>query len=321
MDKQIIYQIADQLDISPNEAEKIYSKAEAGGEMVALAPADWFNLRFLPNLVWIDERGYAQMCTDALKIVNRAAATDYGSSRQRDLGQLWGDMTRGYLAEYAFVLYLEKVWGISAELGHEQGKLDDYLATDIHTIRHAGSPTTRPPKINVSIKGTKWNGIWLDIPGGQFHHSDVHTLIKVGISRDHLFAYFKHISAFRDKILKIGVEVGALSSAEADQIFALLPEFKRIPAYICGFAARHRKYEPLPYEGKVGRKHFTITGWNGEIKSGDLDFIAKAEKIPNGGQVKFEGIGRFSHDSGYLFNTGSLLWSKDDWKQHVIDKI
>ncbi len=35
--------------------------------------------RLLPNLVFIDEPGYAAMCIDALKIVSTTAGTDFGS--------------------------------------------------------------------------------------------------------------------------------------------------------------------------------------------------------------------------------------------------
>ena len=70
--------------------------------------------------------------------------------------------------------------------------------------------------------------------------------------------------------------------------------------------------------GKRGRIHFTIKSWNGPIRSGDLDKIKEHEGIS--GTVKFEGIGTFSHDSGYLFNSGSLLWGEPDWKK-VIDSL
>lgn len=93
-----------------------------------------------------------------MKILKSTSASDYGSSRQRDFGQLWADMTRGYLAEYAFILFLQKHWNIKAELGHEQGDIQDYLPSDIHKIQKF-SEDSREPKIKIGIKGTKWNGI------------------------------------------------------------------------------------------------------------------------------------------------------------------
>jgi len=313
--------IAQKLKIPEEEAGVIVDKAEAGQEFFDDASLEiWLNKRFLPNIVLIDETGYAKMCIDALKILKSTAATDYGSSRQRDLGQLWGDMTRGYLAEYALILFLEKNWNIKAELGHEKGDLKDYLPSDIHKIQK-NSESLRDPKIKIGIKGTKWNGIWFDIPGAQFDHSDVHILVKVGTSRDHLFAYFKHISVFKDKVLKKGIELGALNQEEADILFDNLPLFQPIPAYIAGFAIKDKRYKDLDYSGKKGRKNYNIESWNGEMKSGDLQRIKEKEGISTNGKVKFEGIGDFSHENGYLFNVGNLLWKKDDWEKFVIKPL
>lgn len=303
--------LVENLHISPKEADTILKKAKTGREVTPEFDVDhWLNTRFLPNCVFIDEEGYAKMCVDALKILGTTAATDYGASRQRDLGQLWADMTRGYLGEYAFKQFMAEKWGLEAQLGHERGDLSEFLPTDIHTIR-TKDETYRPPKLQISIKTTKWNGIWLDIPGDQFNHAHLHILVKVGTGRDHLFAFFKHISVFRDKVLKRGEDVGALTPNQSEQLFAELPSFTPIPAYICGFVWRNATYEALNYQGKAGRKHFTITSWNGPINPGDLAHIKQIEDVP--GQVKFEGIGSFSHDKGYLFNTGSLLWQEKDW--------
>ena len=93
-----------ELKTDKKEAEKILEKALAGGEMKQPSDApNWIEKRLIPNCVFIDEDSYAEMCVDALKILSTTAATDYGSSRQRDMGQLWADMTRGYLGEIGFV--------------------------------------------------------------------------------------------------------------------------------------------------------------------------------------------------------------------------
>lgn len=312
--------VRDYLNTDEAEASLIVDKAIAGGEIVSSDGfEDWFSNRFVTNTIFIDEDGYAKMCIDALKILKGTAATDYGSSRQRDMGQLWADMTRGYLAEYAFIKYLKDVWNIDAELDHEKGDLSDYLPMDVHRVKKSSDSGFRVPRVKIGIKGTKWNGIWFDIPGNQFNHSDIHILVKVGTGRDHLFAYFKHISVFKDKVLKKGVEVGSLSQDEANVLFDNLPLFSPIPAYIVGFIVADADRGELPYTGKLGRKNFTIQSWCGEVKSGDLDLIKEKENVP--GKVSFEAIGEFSHDSGYLFNTGSLFWQKSDWKKYVINPL
>ena len=310
--------ISDLLNIEQKEAEIILEKAKSGGEISVEMPEEvWFENRFKPSIVFIDEDGYTKMCVDALKILGTTAATDYGSSRQRDLGQLWADMTRGYLGEYAFRLFLKKKLNIDATLGHEVGILSDYLPQDIHSVKEP-SGEYRSPNLKISIKTSKWNGIWLDIPGEQFSHSDIHVFVKVGTGRDHLFAFFKKISVFKDKVLMKGQSVGALTELESDAIYENLPNFKIIPSYICGFVKKDTPYQQLSYGGKKGRKNYKIHTWKGAINSGDLEIIRQRESI--NGKIEFEGIGKFAHDRGYLFNTGSLLWKDSDW-QEIKSKI
>jgi hypothetical protein len=138
------------------------------------------------------------------------------------------------------------------------------------------------------------------------------VLVKVGAGRDHLFAFFKKISVFKDKVLKRGEDVGVLSSDESKELYDKLPTFKPIPAYICGFVRKNEQYKQLSYTGKKGNKNYTIMSWNGPIMPGDIDAIKNKEGVM--GQVKFEGIGEFAHDKGYLFNTGNLLWEAKDWE-------
>jgi len=277
--------VAEYLSVSKAEALPIVEKAIVGGETEEKNLAEWFGLRFTPNVVFIDEEGYARMCIDALKILGTTAATDYGSSRQRDLGQLWADMTRGYLGEMAFKLFLAER-GVEIELGHEVGDLTDYLPSDIHRIKKSGEEW-RVPKARVGIKATKWNGIWFDIPGNQFSHSDLHLLVKVGTSRDHLFAYFKKISIFKDKILRVGQDIGLLSKVEAGNLYDKLPTFKPIPAYIAGFVAQNATYKELSYRGRKGRMHYTIREWNGPINPGDLEKVKNKESLSARGKVQF----------------------------------
>jgi len=308
-----ISKITETLQISSQEAEIIIEKAKAGKEITDSFTLDeWLETRFLPNCVLISEEGYTKMCVDALKILNSTASTDYGSTRQRDLGQSWSDMTRGYLGEYAFQEFMKQKWNLETTLNHEQGLLQDFLPTDIHLVKEQGGDY-RSPKLTIGIKTSKWNGIWLDIPGDQFNHSQVHVFVKAGTGRDHLFAFFKTLSVFKDKILKRGEEIGALTTDESRDLFDNLPSFTPIPAYICGFISSNQEYPDLSYSGKKGKKHFTIESWRGPILPGDLDRIKEIEKIS--GEVKFLGIGKFSHDKGYLFNSGSLQWKVDDWEK------
>jgi len=314
----VLDSIVAKIEVEPEEAELIVTKAISGGEIHnALSPEQWLEQRFLPNCVKIDLQGYSKMCIDALKILKTTAATDYGATRQRDLGQLWADMTRGYLGEYAFLLYLKTRYQVESELGHQQGQIDDYLPMDIHQVKTPMDTSFRPPQIKIGIKATKWNGIWCDIPGSQFGHSDVHVFVKVGTGRDHLFAFFKHLSVFKDKVLAEGQRVSSLTASEADEIYDNLPTMREIPAYICGFILKSGTYQPYAYAGKKGRMHYKITEWNGPRSPDDFATIRRQQNLATGAKIGFEGIDKFSHEDGYLFNAGNLFWKPEDWRRVI----
>lgn len=314
--KQVYREVGQHIGVSLKTAKKIVDKAIKGGEITDSFGAErWFEERFRPNIVYIDESGYTRMCVSALRIVMSTAPTDFGSSRQRDLGQLWADMTRGYLGELAFKKFLADRWGIEVGLDHAKGELENFLPRDVCQIKDGDSEdgSFREVESEVSVKTTKWNGIWLDVPGAQFNHSDAQVLVKVGTGRDHLFAYFKQISVFRDKVLQRGVSEGSLSRDEAEELFDDLPDFGAIPSYICGFVMRddYLNKEPV-YGGRMGRKHYTIDQWAGIYKVEMLETIKREYEVP--GRVKFQAIGSFSHDNAYIFNTGNLRWKSEDWQ-------
>ena len=318
---EVAAQVSASLSIEPSEASKIVNKARLGGEINDSCDAyRWLKDRFLPNVVSIDEDGYAHMCIDALKTITTTVATDFGGSRQRDLSQLWADKTRGYLGELAFVNWLKGKWDIDAELGHEQGSLEEYLPMDIHRVKKKGEATSRAPNLKIGVKATKWNGIWLDIWGSQFVHSDIHVLVKVGTGREHLVGYLKKISVFKDKILSEGRRIKAIDQEQADQIFKSLPSYQPISAYICGFVAKSQSYTNLPYAGQKKRKHYTISSWNGPIGRSDLESIRTKEGLAKDAQIKFEGIGKFAHDKGYVFNAGNLHWTDHEWEP-ILNKL
>jgi len=309
-----------EFQIDKDECLKILFKAKEGGEFKEDSEClEWYNERFKWATVSIDEDSYAQMCIDALKTVQFTAATDFGSTRQRDLGQLWSDMIRGYLGEYAFKEFLKIHWDIDAKLAHEKGDLAEYLPTDIPEIKRP-SMDWEKAKINIGIKTTKWQGIWLDITGDQFNHSDLHVLIKVGTGRDHLFGFFKKISVFKDKILQLGQNIGALNKQEADSLFDTLPSYHSIKAYICGFVDVQRDYSAMSYGGKKGNIHYTVTSWNGPYDPDDFDRIKTAEKLSDKAKVQLLGIGQLTNQPRYLFNTGNFLWNKSDWDR-VISRL
>lgn len=313
--EEAIGRISETLNIPLTVSELIVEKAKIGGEINEETTYDqWLSQRFIPNTVEISLSGYAEMCIDALKIVQTTAATDYGGSRQRDLGQLWADMTRGYLGEYAFKLFLED-HNVEVELGHEQGSLKDYLPLDIHSVKK-NNEKARAPRIDIGVKATKWNGIWMDIPGKQFFHSDIHVFVKIGGGRDHLFAFFNELGFFEKLLFKFGTGQGFMTNEDEEELLSHLPHFEPIHAYIAGFVDAREETAEASYTGRLAKKHYTISGWQGLFKPEDLHQIKQTNNVP--GEVKFEGIQSFSGTGQrYLFNAGNLEWKPEDWKKIV----
>tara|TARA_Y100000294_G_scaffold122484_1_gene113911 strand:+ start:126 stop:1109 length:984 start_codon:yes stop_codon:yes gene_type:complete len=305
------------------EVEKLILKVIAGREITnAEELSSWVEKRLKPNLVFISKNEYTEACIDALKMINTVAATDYGTSRQRDKLQLWADITRGYLGEICFQKFLLKKFAIQSTLEHKQGNVSDFLSSDISMVKNRTDTKYRSPKKNICIKTTKWNGIWLDIPGNQFSHSDMFVQVKINAGRDHLLGYMNELSIFKDKILKEGVSIGVLDDNELELLSNNLPKFSdiSISGYICGYVL-NKKYKKLSYKGKKGRKNFTIHTWCGPYYDDDIEKIKSKECLDSEtSKVKFEGIGQFSSANRYLFNSGSLLYREEDWRK-VLDYI
>ncbi len=104
-----------------------------------------------------------------------------------------------------------------------------------------------------------------------------------------------------------------MKKKEADHFFATIPDLNRIPAYIVGFVhSENVNSDNYEYDGKRGRKHYTIKSWKGRYKKRFLNDIKQKECIE--GDIKFEGINKFSHDDAYIFSTGHLKWRSSDWR-------
>lgn len=278
---------------------------------------NWFSYKFSPFIFKINEKEYLDCAIQALKVQFLLAGTDYGTSRQRDLGQKWSDTIRGYIGEFGVKKVFKERFNADIFLGHNAGSLDEFLPTDIHKISISGS-VPRKPRLNVSIKTTKSNGIWLDIPGDQFNHSDIYILSKIGVGTDHLFSFFKHISVFKDKILKCGFDEGCISQEEATDIYNQIPTFKPIYGYVCGFVESAGKDNSFVYSGNKGRTNFKIIDYCGKYEKEFLEIIKEREGAK---KVEFEGIGNFSQSNRYVFGMKSLRYSDFDWNNYVFSKI
>jgi len=316
-DQKLKSKIQSALEVDSAAANKIITAAIQGRETINEPSAieHWINTRLIPNTLLIDKDGYTEMCIDALKTISVQVLTDFGTSRQRDFGQAWADTIRGYLGEYALTKFLKKEFNVQTRLAHQRGIAETFYDSDISEVFHNGE--WRKPNINIGVKTTKFNGLWLDIAKGQFVKSNIHVQVKIGGGSTHLFSFFKELSVFKDKILKVGLEGNHLTQKESEQIWGDIPKFRNIPAYITGFAIRDYPYKPLDYEGRLAKLHFTIHSYRGLLPRNYREQIIKVEKIPARGKVKFVSINEFSKSERYLFNTGSILRDKSEWSDMV----
>lgn len=295
---------------------------------------DWLNW----SSVVLDENDYLKVALHALRLAPTLRGTDYGTARQRDLGQLWTDAIRGFLGEIAFAKWLREKYGLAVELDYSRGPLEEHLPSDIKSVEG------RQPRINISIKTTKLNGIWLDITGDQIEYSHVYVLVRVGVTREHLIAFFKKISVIRDKLMKIARERGLLSEEELSEIWNSVPEFSPLPAYVAGFLDKSEiseqiknKHSIIEADGevkvgkkvskKVGKKvsKIVINKYMGYWSSGEDNYAKnlreylrrKGKNIKDDMKIEFEGIREFSSALHFIVNSGLLKKRKEDWDSIV----
>jgi len=275
----------------------------------------WIENRLKPNLFFLDKEDYLESCIDSLRTVYAVASTDYGSSRQRDKAQLWSDMTRGYLGEIAVRKKFKNNFNIQVKLAHQPGRLADFTGSDLPFVKKGGDKDFRKSKIDISIKTTKWNGIWLDVPGSQYGHSDYFVLTKINTGTDHLMAFLKEMGLF-ETIMKKGIEKNFLSELEEKRVRKQISDFSqlRLFCYVCGIHKKKKDTE-LVYKGKKGRIHYTVTSAEGYLRTGYEDEIKKKEDLSDKAKVNFQSIGKFMSVNKFIINAGRLRFAKKDWQE------
>lgn len=311
-------------EISRKQAEKLYDASKAGGEISKYSsPEEWLKKRFFPNLVMLNRDDYVNALTQSLRIAPRLAGTDFGMTRQRDLGQVWTDTARGFLGEIAFVRLLKQRFGITLDLDYSLGLVADYLNSDIQKAITLSDGTSAELQSNISIKTTKFQGIWLDIPGAQIGHSDAFFLMKLGIEREHFVSFLKDISFVRDKLLPQAKRIGAISEEDADELWDSLPVFENIPCYVCGFidtdsVDNHKTISSIHRELKkrdgTSKDKYEVSEYIGWIYRGVPDNLDAA--IQN--KSEFISIGTFTASNNHFISSiGHLKNSDDDWEQFL----
>lgn len=316
----------EEVETSTKLAEDILKSSVAGGEIDisnASSLEEWFAERFTPQLVWLDRNDYARALIRSLWLAPRFAATDFGGARQRDFAQVWTDTARGFLGEIAFQKFLDLKLDFKIELETRRGALEEFLPSDIMVVDSVtGSP--RKPRYPVSIKTTKFNGVWLDLPGAQFEHSEIYVLVKLGISRFHFLAFLKDTGFLKDKLFRLGLDLEELTEAQVEELSRELPVFAEIPAYVAGFLKKQSIKLPIhelecAVKGKK-RKRIAITRGVGvfstitarehpSIKSIDAEGVLPIEVEPIGLEL--------GESRRFLAHSGALNFGERSWRELV----
>jgi len=226
-------------------AVEILRGADNGLEFENISFDEWFETHFKPQLVWLTIDDYERALLRALWLARTFSASDYGSSRQRDMSQVWTDTARGFAGEIALSKFLQSRYGIETRADVTRGETKNYLPTDVANIRVLGDKW-RSPKLTLSIKATKFNGRWLDAPGAQIEHSDGFVLVKLGITRQHFLGFLKD-SGLIETMLLHGKELEEVSEADVKTLMQEIPASYPIPAYISGWLDKRELTLPVHF--------------------------------------------------------------------------
>lgn len=303
-------------------AKQILRGAEEGLEINGTGFENWFENRFKYQFVWLDKDDYLKALVRALWLAPVFAGTDFGSSRQRDMAQVWTDTSRGFLGEIAVSKFLKEKFDIETASDTRRGELTKFLPTDIVQVKFPHEEW-RNPNMKISIKTTKFNGRWLDVPGAQIEHSDVFILVKIGILRHHFLAFLKAISFLKDKLFPEAKNLGELDDHMAEELWDEIPQFDPIPAYIAGYLNKNELNLPI-HElicQKKGRTktRITVTQGIGIFSRETLQNHPCIRKLdPDGSlRIEIEPIIDSITTQHFLAHSGGLKCGEENWRRLI----
>lgn len=289
---------------------------------------EWFSQRFKPNSVVLDKDDYSRALIRSLWIAPNLASLDFAGGRLRDFAQLWTDTARGFLGEIAIQKFLKLNFDLNVYLETRRGEVEEFMPSDILVI-DKGAEKPRKSKIRVSIKTTKFNGRWLEIPESQFKQSDVFVSVKLGISRYHFSAYLKTLKTM-EQLFKKGFELKELDEGQMQTLSKEIPDWMPIPAYIAGFVDKDGLKMPIhSLSFRTPRKRQSVGGVRPisriEIEGGiglfsdtSVRNLTEIKSLGLGGDIPINiaGINKDA-DGNFYASSGLLNFGKEEWSKLV----
>lgn len=302
-------------------AVEIIRGADNGLEFSDTSFDEWFETRFKPQLVWLTIDDYERALLRALWLARTFSASDYGSSRQRDMSQVWTDTARGFAGEIALSKFLQDRYSVETRADITRGETKNYLPTDVASLRKMGGEW-RSPKLTLSIKATKFNGRWLDAPGAQIDHSDGFVLVKLGITRQHFLGFLK-ASGLIEKMLLHGKELEEVSEVDVKTLMGEIPASYPIPAYIAGWLDKRELALPIHFLNAtvVGRIKKRIVVRQGVgVFTPDLIHQHPSISIVKGNaglEIEIEPIVKSFTGQKFLAHSGAFKFGEKAWEDLV----
>lgn len=310
---KIAEKLASLYDIDPYTVEQLSDVVRAGAKAGELSMEKegntkavvnlekWFTHRIKQNTIALDWEDYQKALGNGLRILLNAdlMKADMGTARQREFGQHWTDLIRGYLGEIAFEQFLSNRFDIKVDLKQTgtEGGAEEHIPTDVTHIQ-TGSGDWRKVHNTISIKTSKLRSMWLPLFANQVKHSKAHALVKLGIPLEHLVIGMKESRSLTK----------FLSEVPDDQIGNILesiPDYDSIPVYLPGYIWRS-DLKTGELQQHRANKYIHIRGGAGKIPA----------NVPSGySSFKTEGINDPEED--YLAATGSLRWETREWRDLI----
>ncbi len=168
---------------------------------------------------------------------------DFGTSRQRTFMGAVENWTQGALAEIALQKFIKRKFSVKLEI---EFRVFDGIVVGQDIVAVIRGKTSNPPRIRVSVKSGKENGMVLIVPlnegDTEARRSDYYVFVRVVFPVD-VFARFYR------------------SSPEFADMLNIIPDFEPATAYIVGYCKREElERRPVPEAGIDDEKYCKISG-------------------------------------------------------------